>query len=151
MEFLRYEMPVKIADRLRTTARVHRLDTLDFSRRLMTIGLIIDQSEINGGAVVIKEGNSEKLMRVVRDRPFCRKLLDRFGMEIVQKKSVFVANIPQDLVGDINRIAIRERMSVSRVLDEMFIQGLNIADAVADPGKKVLVRERDHSEREMFF
>lgn len=151
MESFKYQFPLDLANRLEVTAKTNGMGSEVLVRRVLAAGLIIDRVEKSGGTTVIREDSKERLLRVVRDRSFCQRLIDRFGLEIFKKESGFSISYQGDLADEIGKIAARERMPVNRVFYELFTQGLNVADAINDPAKKVLMRNSDHSEEEIIF
>ncbi len=136
-----YRIPAELASRLRTTARTNDMEFQELTKRLITLGLVIDKTEIDGGSTLIKTGEVEDRVRVIKDRNLFQKFIDRFGVEKVKPESAYTIKIPALVNNEVQQIAGRERMSPNRVIEEILNQGLEITTRLASPDSTMVIRD----------
>ena len=136
-----YTVSAEQANKLRATARTNGMEFLELTRRLITLSLVIDKVETDGGSVVIRTDKVEDEVRLIGDRSFLQKQLDRVGLQVVKPESIYGLAIPAELADEVKKIAKREQMPEERLLEEMINQGLRIVDAQASSDKQVVIKE----------
>jgi len=149
MENLKYRVPEDLAKKIRDVVKTHDFNPSELIRRIIATCLIVDKIDSNRGSIIIKNGDIESPVRIIKDRSTVRKFLDGIELEADKKQSKLSVNLHGGLIKHVDRIARREKMSTNRFLGEMFSQGLTILEAQITPGITIIIREPDEPEREL--